>query len=88
MGNIPPETMAKQSMAIGAWKGCCDRLGEIKNPTLVIAGDDDLLVPSQNARYVAGIIPKAQLVSYENGGHGLMFQFPDKFGEKVIDFLR
>ena len=88
MGNIPPETMAKQSMAIGAWKGCCERLGEINNPTLVIAGDDDLLVPSRNARYLAANIPKAQLELYENGGHGLMFQFPEKFAEKVMDFLR
>jgi pimeloyl-ACP methyl ester carboxylesterase len=88
MGNIPPETMAKQSMAIGAWKGCCDRLGEINNPTLVITGHDDALVPSRNARYLAGIIPNVQLVLYENGGHGLMFQYPDKFSEKMIDFLR
>lgn len=87
-GNIPPETMAKQSMAIGTWKGCCDRLGEINNLTLVITGADDALVPSQNARYLAGIIPNEQLVLYENGGHGLMFQFPDKFSEKLIDFLR
>ena len=88
MGNIPTETMAKQSMAIGAWKGCCDRLGETHSPTLVFTGADDVLVPSQNARYLASIIPNAQLVLYENGGHGLMFQYPDKFSEKVIDFLR
>jgi len=88
LGNIPPETMNKQSMAIGKWKGCCDRLGEIKNSTLVITGADDILVPPQNANYLAGKIPDAQLVSYENGGHGLMFQYPEKFCGKVIDFLK
>jgi pimeloyl-ACP methyl ester carboxylesterase len=60
----------------------------MKKITLVITGDDDLLVSSQNARYLAGIIPNAQLVLYENGGHGLMFQYPDKFSGKMIDFLR
>jgi pimeloyl-ACP methyl ester carboxylesterase len=87
MGNLPPETMVKQSMAIGAWKGCCDRLGEIDSPTLVIAGADDVMVPPQNARYLASKVPNAQLVLSENGGHGLMFQYPDKFSEKMISFL-
>jgi pimeloyl-ACP methyl ester carboxylesterase len=88
LGSIPPETMNKQSMAIGKWKGCCDRLGEIKNSALIITGADDILVPPQNAHYLAGKIPNAQLVLYENGGHGLMFQYPEKFSEKVIDFLK
>jgi pimeloyl-ACP methyl ester carboxylesterase len=87
LGNIPPETMDKQSIAIGNWKGCCERLGEINNPILVITGAEDILVPPQNAHYLAGKAPNAQLVSYENGGHGLMFQYPEKFIEKVIGFL-
>lgn len=88
MGNISPEAMAKQSMAIDTWKGCCDRLGEINTPTLIITGADDVLVPPQNARYLVGKIPDAQLVLSENSGHGLMFQYPDRFSEKVIVFLK
>ena len=88
MGNISPETMAKQSMAIDTWKGCCDRLGEINTPTLVITGADDALVPPQNARYLADTVPNAQLALSENSGHGLMFQSPDRFSEKVIGFLK
>jgi len=88
LGSTPPETMNKQSLAIGKWKGCCDRLGEIKNAALIITGADDRLVPPRNAQYLAEKIPHAQLVSYENGGHGLMFQYPEKFSEKVIDFLQ
>ena len=88
MGNIPIETMGKQSMAIGTWKGCCDLLAKITNPTLVIAGNEDLLVPPQNARYLAEKIPDARLILYENTGHGLMFQDPERFGNQVIGFLR
>ncbi len=88
MGKIPAETITKQSLAIETWKGCCDRLGEINNPMLIIAGADDVLVPPQNASYLAGKVPNSQLVLSENGGHGLMFQYPDQFSEKVIDFLR
>lgn len=88
LGSIPPETMNKQSMAIGKWKGCCDRLDEIRNSVLVITGADDILVPPQNAHYLAEKVPNARLVLYEHGGHGLMFQYPEKFSEKVIDFLK
>ncbi len=88
LGSIPPETMNKQFMAIGKWKGCCDRLSEIKNSALIITGADDILVPPQNAQYLAGKVQNAQLVSYENGGHGLMFQYPRKFSQRVIDFLK
>jgi pimeloyl-ACP methyl ester carboxylesterase len=87
MGTVRPEIMGRQSMAIGVWKGCCDRLGQIKSPTLVIAGTDDVLVPPQNARYLAGKIPAAQLALIENGGHGLMFQLPDEFQAQVAEFL-
>lgn len=87
MGTIPPETLVQQSRAIGAWKGACDRLGGITSPTLVIAGADDLLVPSRNARYLAGAIPGAELVLKENSGHGLMFQHPLWFSEAVCGFL-
>jgi pimeloyl-ACP methyl ester carboxylesterase len=88
MGNTPPEVIGKQSMAIGSWTGCCDRLGEIKNPTLLIAGLGDLLVPVQNSRYLAEKIPNARLALSDNSGHGLMFQFPDQFVKTVMDFLK
>jgi len=32
-------------------------------------------------------IPNARLVTFEDGGHGIMYQFPEKFSETVIGFL-
>lgn len=87
MGNIPEENVARQAMAIEAWKGSCERLGGILNPSLLISGAEDFLVVPQNAHYLSEKIPDAQLVIIENGGHGLMFQYPDTFCEKVVGFL-
>lgn len=87
MGSTPPESTEKQAMAIGNWKGCCDRLPQIKKLTLLVAGADDILVPPKNSQYMAGRIPRAQLAMLEEGGHGVMFQFPDKFARTVISFL-
>jgi pimeloyl-ACP methyl ester carboxylesterase len=87
MGDIPEETVGRQAMAIDAWKGTTDRLGEICSPVLIITGVEDRLVIPQNARFLSENIPNAQLALIENGGHGLMFQFPDIFCEKVVGFL-
>ena len=87
MGNIPEETVGRQAMAIGAWKGTTGRLGEIRSPVLIITGSEDRLVIPQNALFLSQNIPHAHLVLIENGGHGLMFQCPDMFCEKVLDFL-
>jgi poly(3-hydroxyalkanoate) depolymerase len=40
----------------------------IKQPTLVIAGDDDPIIPAANPRVMARLIPNAQLHLYR-GGH-------------------
>jgi poly(3-hydroxyalkanoate) depolymerase len=40
----------------------------IRQPTLVVAGDDDPIIPAVNARVMARLIPRAQLHLYD-GGH-------------------
>ncbi len=40
----------------------------IRQPTLVLAGDDDPIIPLANARILAALIPSARLHVY-NGGH-------------------
>ena len=87
MGNLPEETLQQQSMAIGEWNGSEARLGEINNPVLLITGTEDCLVPPRNSLFIHEKIPNTQLDLIENGGHGLMFQYPDIFCEKVVAFL-
>jgi pimeloyl-ACP methyl ester carboxylesterase len=87
MGNIPEETVGQQAMAIDAWKGSAGRLGGIRSPVLLITGAEDCLVVPQNALFLSEKIPNARLDLIENGGHGLMFQYPDMFCEKVVGFL-
>ncbi|MGO9784878.1 MAG: alpha/beta fold hydrolase [Streptosporangiaceae bacterium] len=40
----------------------------IRQPTLVLAGDDDPIIPLANAKILAALIPSARLHVY-NGGH-------------------
>jgi pimeloyl-ACP methyl ester carboxylesterase len=65
-----------------------DRLPEINAPTLVMAGTADRLVPVENARILASRIPNAELVIFENVGHGFNGEVAEESNKAVLDFLR
>lgn len=87
MKSSSPENIKRQADAMDNWKGCCDRLHQIQVETLLITGTQDVLTPPQNSYWMADGLPKASLVRFENGGHGIMYQFPKRFTETVIGFL-
>ena len=64
-----------------------ERLGEIKIPTLVIAGTADQLTPPKFARFLAEHIPNAHLVLVEDAGHMVMLERPLEVMEAVQEFL-
>jgi pimeloyl-ACP methyl ester carboxylesterase len=63
------------------------RLGDIASPTLVITGDNDLLISPRNSEVLAERIPGAKLVKVPGGSHGFNFETPDVFNRHVLDFL-
>ena len=82
----PPEAFGRQADALSN-HDALSRLAGIRQPTLVIVGDQDLLTPPWVAREVAEAIPGAQLQVLEGGGHCLFWEIPDRFNQAVIDFL-
>jgi pimeloyl-ACP methyl ester carboxylesterase len=65
-----------------------DRLPQIKTPTLVISGTTDRLIPVENSRIIASRIPGAELVIFENMGHGFLAEALKEANKTVLDFLR
>jgi pimeloyl-ACP methyl ester carboxylesterase len=86
--SIPNETLNLQTQAIVNWKGTCDRLNTISQPTMVIVGTNDTLTVPANSLLMTEKIPAAWLVQIIGGGHGLMFQYPEKFSNVVLTFLK
>ena len=82
-----PENGARQLAAFSAWPGSFSRLENIRSPTLVMSGDADAVVPPENSRLISSRIPGAQIVMFPGAGHGLMYQCPDRFSERVLGFL-
>jgi len=64
-----------------------DRLGKITAPTLVLTGDNDLLIPSANSDILAAKVPGAKLTKIPGGSHGFNFETPDTFNTAVLEFL-
>jgi pimeloyl-ACP methyl ester carboxylesterase len=62
-------------------------LSRIHHPVLVANGDRDRMVPSSNSVDLALRLPNAELVLYEDAGHGGVFQYHDAFVKKALEFL-
>ncbi|WP_333824582.1 alpha/beta fold hydrolase [Pinisolibacter sp.] len=80
--------MLRQLKAIEAW-GLQPRqpLGTVRQPVLVVNGDHDIMVPTENSKDMAQRIPGAKLVLYPDAGHGGIFQYHDAFLKEAKAFL-
>jgi pimeloyl-ACP methyl ester carboxylesterase len=77
-----------QLKAIHAWgRQRPADLSRIHHPVLVANGDHDKMVPSSNAVDLARRLPNAELVLYEDAGHGGVFQYHEAFVKKALEFL-
>jgi pimeloyl-ACP methyl ester carboxylesterase len=63
-------------------------LERIKQPVLVVNGNNDVMVPTPNAFLMAQKLPNAQLIIYPNSGHGALFQSYQTFSNHVVQFLK
>ena len=59
----------------------------IQSPTLIIQGDDDLMIPTKLSHLLAGLIPDAQIRIYADAAHGFLLQYPTKVAADVNAFL-
>jgi pimeloyl-ACP methyl ester carboxylesterase len=63
------------------------RLHRITQPTLVLTGDDDPLVPPGNSLLLKERVPHARLEFFPTGRHCFFIEFADAFNKKVINYL-
>jgi pimeloyl-ACP methyl ester carboxylesterase len=68
--------------------GLEDRLDEIGVPVLVITGDDDRIVPTEQSVRLASELPDAKLVVIPDCGHVPHEECPEAFLKAVRAFLR
>jgi pimeloyl-ACP methyl ester carboxylesterase len=64
-----------------------DRLGEIDAPTLVVWGELDRLVPLRDAAEFEWLIRDARKLVYEDTGHMVMLERPERFNADLRAFI-
>src|SRR5712671_7527428 len=93
--NRDPEVNEKvapaQIEAIGKWGvqrgGSYEYLKTIQQPTMVVNGDNDVIIYPINSWILQQNIPNAQLIIYPDASHGSQYQYPQRFVRHVSDFL-
>jgi pimeloyl-ACP methyl ester carboxylesterase len=65
-----------------------DRVSDIKIPTLIIAGQEDILTPLKYSEYLNHQIYGSELKVIEGSGHFVMQEKPDEFNKVVLDFIK
>ena len=64
-----------------------DQLIDVKAPTLVMVGNQDILTPRGDSEEIAERIPTAELVVLSGAAHGLMVEHASTFNKVLGDFL-
>lgn len=75
-----------QLYAIQGWTSM-PWLHQLPHDTLVMAGDDDPIVPLVNARLLTWRIPKAELHIVRGGGHLFLIEEPGPCAAVIAEFL-
>ncbi|HVI90725.1 MAG TPA: alpha/beta hydrolase [Dongiaceae bacterium] len=93
-GHEPPVTSAVIGKMValitdfmGGKTGHYEKLKELRQPVLIVAGDRDPFFPFKNMWILYRELPNAQLLAYPNAGHGPHQQHPVEVAEKIEHFL-
>jgi pimeloyl-ACP methyl ester carboxylesterase len=82
---------ARQREAIGDYiaggETAQDHLRDIRLPTLVVQGSNDVIIPTMNSYVLQQKLPNAQLIIYPDANHGSFYQYPDLFVKHATLFL-
>ncbi|MDB5995073.1 MAG: putative hydrolase, alpha/beta fold family [Pseudomonas sp.] len=94
MGDRDPDVsdkVAAQIEALTKWgaprENPFDYLKAIKQPTLVVNGDNDVIIYSVNSSILQRHLPNAQLILYPDASHGSQYQYPERFVGHASLFL-
>ena len=90
---VSEQTVNAQLAALGKYlgyretEGYLDYLKTIRQPTLVVQGSNDVIIPTYNSYVLQQHLPDAQLILFPDSNHGSFYQYPDLFVTYATTFL-
>jgi pimeloyl-ACP methyl ester carboxylesterase len=88
---VSQQAALAQRAAIAKWgakrEHAWDYLKQIRQPTLVVNGSNDVIIYTVNSFILQQHLPNAQLIIYPDSAHGSLYQYPQTFVRDVSAFL-
>ena len=88
---VSMETVQAQAAAIAAYGAQKDNtyahLKDLHQPTLIVNGNNDIIIPTINSYLLQQHLPNAQLMLYPDANHGAHHQYPELFVQHTKLFL-
>ena len=75
-----------QLYAAATWSSCA-WLHTLRQPTLLVTGCRDQVVPAANSWLMAGLLPNARVRTWPEGGHLLLLDSPSSVVPEIEEFL-
>jgi pimeloyl-ACP methyl ester carboxylesterase len=82
----PPETFFKHSQVVMNFDSF-ERINGIKQPTLILHGDEDNFIAPYNSKILHRNIPNSKLVTLKDAGHSFIVEAREKAVKLLLDFL-
>jgi pimeloyl-ACP methyl ester carboxylesterase len=89
-GLVSREMQQKERQVIEQWRvddHLAKQITKLKLPVLIIAGKQDVVVPFANTGLLKKKFSNAKLVSYDDAGHGVIYQYPLDIADEIKKFL-
>ena len=86
----PATILSQQRHLVMRWtndNATAKKIKKLDLPVLILNGSADIVIPPINSIILARTILHAQLVRWKEGGHAMIYQYPDQIANTVNNFL-
>lgn len=80
----------QQRRLVYAWldnNAAAKKIAKLRLPVLILNGESDVVIPPKNSVILAEKIPHAKLVRWKEGGHAMIYQYPEELGNEINKFI-
>ena len=81
-----PGTLHNDLTACNTYMKGATAAAAVKCPTLIVAGNRDLMTPARNTKALTDMLPQAKVVTLHSAGHAMMAEQPDALLDALIAF--
>lgn len=81
------KTITRTLIAIARRREMCSSLKDIKVPSLILCGKEDIITPPDQAQFMQCNIVNSRLYSVDKAGHLSNLEQPDEFNQHLSNFI-